>query len=109
MSEIEQLDDKTAVNFFSFLIKAILWGLIIYILAKKFAVGEFWVVVGYPSIIPYDKSNAKYLGDNLSEEDLQHLIRGLVKYSQVAGPSKSGGSASPVIPIYTVKFTSRDY
>lgn len=57
---------------------------------------------GYPSIIPYDKSNAKYLGDILSEEDLQHLIRGLVKYSQAAGPSKSGGSASPVIPIYTV-------
>lgn len=56
---------------------------------------------GYPSIIPYNKSNAKYLGENLSEEDLNHLIRALIKYSQLAGPSKSGGSASPVIPIYS--------
>ena len=55
---------------------------------------------GCPTIIPYSHSNAQDLAELLSEAELRHLIRALVKFSVVAGPSRSGGSASPVSPLY---------
>lgn len=57
---------------------------------------------GYPSIIPYNKEHAKYLSEMLTERELKALIRALVKYGCEAGLSKTGGSASPVVPLYWV-------
>lgn len=56
----------------------------------------------YPSILPYSRDLANELGGLLTHVELRSLIRGLIRYSREAGPSKSGGSASPVIPIYEV-------
>jgi hypothetical protein len=38
--------------------------------------------------------------DALSQRDLENLIRGLVHYSRVCGTFSTGGSVSPVIPLY---------
>jgi len=60
---------------------------------------------GYPSIIPYNKDQARDLGKRLTESELKALIRGLVKYGREAGAFKTGGSASPVVPLYSVYVT----
>lgn len=56
--------------------------------------------------MPYDRNIAARLGNTLGEADLRHLIRGLVRYPSMAGAQFSGGSASPVIPLYT-EFVAR--
>ena len=50
---------------------------------------------GYPSIIPYNHSDAAWIIDHFSESDVRHLLRALVLYS-----SRSWNSVSPVNPIY---------
>jgi hypothetical protein len=61
---------------------------------------------GCPSMIPYSKEHAKFLVEELTQADLQNLIQGLVRYSCAVGARYSGGSASPVVPLYYV-FTKK--
>jgi len=61
---------------------------------------------GFQTIIPYSRSDAEFLAKLLDKAELRHLIRALVKFSVVAGPRRSGGSVSPVSPLYR-KYTAR--
>jgi hypothetical protein len=54
---------------------------------------------GLPPIIALGRQAADALGELLSCEEMQHLIRALVIHSTLVGLSKSGGSASPVAPL----------
>jgi hypothetical protein len=54
-------------------------------------------------ILPCDEQLASNIGEVFASDKLKQILRGLIKYSQWAGPGyQSGGSASPVIPIYKV-------
>jgi hypothetical protein len=56
---------------------------------------------GHPMIICVRNNDADLISKALSKTELQKLIRSLVKYSRVHGPRVSGGSASPVVFLYS--------
>jgi hypothetical protein len=55
---------------------------------------------GCPTVLPFNEEMAEYLSLKLSEIDHYHLIKGMIIHINEAGKSASGGSVSPIPPIY---------